>query len=273
LKFIRNALPRPLKILLRRHYLELYRALTGTFPYCNQNIYSPASSVIFNRIADAGIYEPEIIDALVALAKPYSLVFDVGANIGVITAAILSRRSDLKVVAFDCSPSTLPFLRKTHAISPHKTRWCIVETAVADRDGVLPFSTRGPENSAYDGLKDTKRGGAAVSIAVSASKLDTVWDSLGRPHVSLIKMDIEGGEFSGFLGARELIATCRPYIVFEWNPLNLRAYDRDPADIFSLPIEGYDIFTLPSLGRVNRSLLALQLMQTEMFLAAPTEGN
>ena len=64
-------------------------------------------------------------------------------------------RSDVNVVSIECSPSTLPYLRKTQAESPEKKRWTIFEIAVGKKSGELPFFTAGSANGAYDSLKDT----------------------------------------------------------------------------------------------------------------------
>ena len=163
----------------------------------------------------------------------------------------------------------LPYLRRTHEVSRYKERWQVIKVAISDKDQVLDFYTSGPELGPYDGLSDTGRGGAASKVAVIGKRLDTVLDGLGRPPVSLVKIDIEGGEWEAIKGAEALISACRPYIIFEWNVENLRAYNRSAEDIFAIAPERYDIYTLPNLAPLNPSVLSLELMRTEMFLLAP----
>ena len=61
----------------------------GHFRYYNHRIYAPARSVIFERIVSEGVFEPEILLAMRTLANPGTHVFDIGANIGVMSAALL----------------------------------------------------------------------------------------------------------------------------------------------------------------------------------------
>jgi len=266
---IRSVMPKAIKTILRRPYLEASVALTGAFPYYSQKVHTPRKSVIFQRILTFGIFEPEIVEALIALTKQNSVVIDIGANIGIMSIALLSSRPDVSVVSIECSPSTLPFLRATHAGSDYGDRWRIVEAAIGNIDGEVSFYTAGAANGAYDSLSDTGRGGDTKEVKVQASKLDTVWVSLGRPRVSVIKIDIEGGEFGAIEGAQELIADCRPMIIFEWNNENLRAYNRDPSDLLKLPLVNYEVLAVPALIRISGSLLPLIMRGTEMFLACP----
>ncbi|MDB5594719.1 MAG: Methyltransferase FkbM family [Hyphomicrobiales bacterium] len=267
--FLKNVLPRFVRPFARRQYLKAHLTLRGQIPYAGQKVFCPSGSIIFDRISRTGTYEPEIVDVLVALAKPNTTLFDVGANIGVLSSAVLARRSDIRIVAFECSPATLPYLRRTHESSTHKDRWEIMEVAAADQDGVLDFYTFGAEQGAYDGLSSTGRGGTSIKVSVTARRLDAVWEDLKRPEVSLLKIDIEGGESAAMKGAAALIEVCRPYIVFEWNTINLCAYGVAADQIFSLVPSGYELYSLPFLTEVKRSLLTLELSRTEMFLLAP----
>ncbi len=246
------------------------RALKGSFPYYSQQVYAPRGSVIFERIVQHGIFEPEILSAMQTLAVSGTSVLDVGANIGVMSAALLEARRDVSVLSIECSPSTLPFLRKTHGASPHKARWQVLEVAVGKQDEEMPFFTAGCANGAFDGLMNTHRGGPRMQIVVRVRRLDAIWEELLCPKVSVIKIDIEGGEFDAISGATKLLDRCRPYIIFEWHATNLAAYQRDAQDIFELCNRDYELFTLPALQPVTPSLLPLLMVQTEMFLLAPS---
>ena len=146
---------------LRRAYLEASIIGSGSFPYFGHKVFAVRDSEIFQRIATVGVFEPDILEVLQCLARPQTTVFDVGANIGVVTVAMLAKRSDLQFIAIECSPSTLPFLRRTYAASNQRDRWQVVEAAMTDQDGVVEFFTAGEAMGAFDGIKDTGRGGPA----------------------------------------------------------------------------------------------------------------
>ena len=267
---LRKLVPTRFHAPIRKAKLRTAMARYGHFPYFNHEIYAPTRSVIFERIVHEGAFEPEILLAMRTLAAPRTHVLDIGANIGVMSVALLQMRDDVTVVSIECSPSTLSFLRKTHAASAHKVRWNIFDNAVGKEAGELPFFTAGSANGAYDGLNDTGRGGPTTKVLVQVKTIDQIWEELSGPQVSLIKIDIEGGEYNAILGASQLLAKCRPYILFEWHATNLAAYKRDPQDIFHLRQDGYELFTLPLLQPVTPSLLPLMMAQTEMFLLAPS---
>jgi hypothetical protein len=45
--------------------------------------------------------------------------------------------------------------------------------------------------------------------------LDTIWSDLSRPVTSVIKVDTEGSEAEVLSGARDLLASQRPYVLAE----------------------------------------------------------
>lgn len=268
---LRQLVPTYFRAPLRNAWLRASIARNGYFRYYNHRIHAPARSVIFERIVHDGVFEPEILLAMRTLANTGTHVFDVGANIGVMSTALLQMRGDVNVVSIECSPSTLPYLRKTHAESPHKKRWTICDVAVGAETGDFPFFTAGGANGAYDSLKDTGRGGPTNKVMVQVKTIDKIWGDLSCPQVSLIKIDIEGGEYNAILGATQLIGQCKPHIVFEWNATNLVAHNREPQDIFDILQSEYDLLALPQLQPVTPALLPLMMAQTEMFLLTPLD--
>jgi FkbM family methyltransferase len=70
--------------------------------------------------------------------------------------------------------------------------------------------------SAFDGLRNTgrKKGGSAVTVPIST--LDAEWREVGKPNVSLIKIDVEGAELGVLRGGSECIGQCKPAILLEW---------------------------------------------------------
>lgn len=215
------------------------------------------------------MFEADITIYLLKLAKPGTFLFDIGANIGVMSVPILASNHQVSVVSIECSPSTLPYLRRTHANSAYQNRWRLFEVAISDKDGVVDFFTSGPESGAHDGLKDTRRVPGSTKVEVHARTLDGVWTEIGRPSVSVIKIDIEGGESAALRGAKMLIETCKPYILFEWNLENINAYGQEEIDIFNLIGKGYKLYSLPILIEVTKAILPLELARGEMFLLAP----
>lgn len=245
----------------------------GSFPYFNSKVFFPKGDYTFKEACRQGIYERDTLYALQAFAKPDTTVFDVGANIGLISASVLETCRMCSVVSFEPSPTLLPFLRKTVGSSRHSDRWKMIESALSDHEGKACFSAPPVEFSAFGGLTDTKRISGAHTVEVSLRTLDSVWDELGRPKVSVVKCDTEGHELPVLVGARACISTCRPAIVLEWNRLNLAAAKCDPSALVNWAnTNDYDIFTLvggiPVEG-VNGLTVMLSVLNHENFILLP----
>ena len=171
----------------------------------------------FRASVRGGCYEREVVDLILALVEPETTYFDVGTNIGLLSVPVLAACPSAKVVSIEVSPDTLPYLRRTHLAAERSNKWTIVEAAVGSGSGEVAFWSAGGAMGAFDGLRDTGRGGAKKSVPVATRTLDEIWRQCGSPLVSVIKMDIEGGEHDALKGATELISQCKPALIIEWN--------------------------------------------------------
>ena len=218
----------------------------------------------------SGGYEASTVHFLIkvreSVGKP-GCVLDVGANIGTMSIPILKSKNDLNVISVECSPSTYPFLQRTHSFSNFRSRWKLDNRAAAIVDGQLQFYTSGPDAGAFDGLRDTGRGGVKVVVTVECAPLDKIWNDHGNPSVSVLKIDIEGGEFEAIMSANELILKNKPAIIFEWSVKNLEAFGRDPKSIFEI-LDKYpgEIISLPTMHTVTKYNLELLMTRCEMFI-------
>lgn len=127
------------------------------------------------------------------------------------------------------------------------------------------------ELGAFDGFQDTKRAGVTSKITVPVTTLDAEWEAMGKPSVSIIKIDVEGAELQTLQGALLCIKHEQPYILIEWNTINLNAYHCNPESLLLLVDSlGYQVLSLPYFLPVNNTIqLKLQMLKTENFLLAP----
>jgi FkbM family methyltransferase len=255
-----------------KHWLyDKCPGLAGSFPYYGTKIYFQPGSSLFRVACEQGVYEAANLDLLAGLARPDALHFDIGGNIGLMAAPILDRVPQCRVVSLEPSVNVLPFLQRTAAESPHAARWTVVPKAVGARVGTVKFSLSSPENSPYDGIKATDRVASEREVEVELTTVDTEWKRLGSPHVSAIKIDVEGAELDVLKGARECLKAERPPVLLEWNAENLAAYQCPPGSLLEFAREiGWQVFAMPGLTRVQcLSELALHMIRTESFLLAP----
>lgn len=213
----------------------------------------------------------DTVSLISELVRPQSTYFDVGANIGLLALPVLANRKDAKVISIEASPDTFEFLLRTHADSPFHNRWDILSCACGRYTGKATFHTGGPANGAFDGLKDTGRGGPKKALTVEVRQLDSIWRNIGEPVVSVIKIDVEGAEAEVIAGARSVITAHRPALVVEWNKNNLLAFQRKPEYLFELcSAIGYRAYAHPRLCLVEtEELLCLMMKETDTFLLLP----
>ncbi|WP_286829102.1 MULTISPECIES: FkbM family methyltransferase [Kordiimonas] len=211
------------------------------------------------------IYEDLLAEGDVAI--------DVGANNGrhmfPMAQAVGSKG---RIVAFEPIPSLCKRLRKRARKHGFKNIQ-LHECAVAAEAGKASFSLF-ENRKAFSGLKrrsapfSDEEGGLA-EIAVNCCRLDSKMPWFRR--VTLMKLDIEGGEYHALLGAERLVARDRPVIIFEngrHGASQLYGYTKD--DFFSLfERHGYQLYVI-SGERFTRDLWHSPLKCWE-FVAYPKE--
>jgi FkbM family methyltransferase len=243
----------------------------GRFPYYGAQVYFPRNSFAFAGACESGVYERENARLLRHLAKPGTWMFDVGANIGLMALPVLHDNKEVKVLSFEPSPNTAPFLRRTIADSRYKDRWHLVTKAAGVAVGTTEFHVSPASFDLFDGVAQTGRirGGRAVQLEMTT--LDAEWDALGRPKVSVIKIDVEGWESEVLAGAGELVSAQRPSILLEWNAANLAASGVAKETLLQMASKmGYRVLNLPDFTEVqDEVILELQMLRGENFLLSP----
>lgn len=258
-----------------KHFLHGSKWMySGGFPYFTQEIFFPRGSQLFDRVCDEGVFEYDTVRLLRSLASPGTTYFDVGANIGLLAVPVLQSNAEVHVISIEASPDTIGYLRRTQQNSSFRDRWSIVECAVGSAQQSVRFFVSAPKNGAYDGLRDTGRGDAKRDVTVEMRTLDSIWRDAGMPTVSVVKIDVEGGESEVLLGASSLISRDRPALIIEWNEVNLKAYGIEPDYLLRLCDElGYFVQEVPKMYRIDREeLLKIAMSETETFLLLPNKA-
>lgn len=261
-----------MKAWLKRHYYSRWPAWAGSFPYFGTRVHFPLNSHLFVRACEEGVYERDLLRLLRAFIRPDTTYFDVGANIGLMAVPILRDVPGCRVVSFEPSPSALPFLRKTHAGCAHKARWQLIEKAIGDQPGAAEFYTFGPENSAFDGLRNTQRRRENPTVvSVPVTTLDQEWAGLGKPPVSVIKIDVEGLEMGVLLGGRTCIQEQRPVIFLEWDATNLKSGKYQETALLTWAEDaGYELRSTDSgVAIEGPEVLRWQMMLGNSFVLIP----
>jgi FkbM family methyltransferase len=146
---------------------------------------------------------------------PGSVVFDLGANVGLVTYALSQAVGPAgRVVAFEPDPTSLEYLRRN--TNRHElVNVEIVEAAIADTRGTLSFFAEGTITSGLASTRKdavmTKSLGTVVDCA--AITLTDAVERHGEPR--WIKMDIEGAELVVLEHSRDLLRDLRPFLVID----------------------------------------------------------
>ena len=261
--------------LRRRAKYWLYNfvpGFSGRFPYYGTQVHFPPGAPIFRVICEQGRFEPDIIDRLVTLARPGTTIFDVGANIGLMAIPVLRGCDSCRVVSFEPSPNSLPFLRRTADRSGFGSRWIVVGKALSRSIGELDFTIGRPEDALFEGFHSDSHIAAPRVIRVPVSTLDHEWQALGRPPVSIVKIDVEGAEEQVLSGGLGLIGGARPAVLIEWHQAFLKRFDTRTDFVLSFASDlRYRMFSIPAgIPIDDEPTLCVQMMTSSNFLLLPS---
>lgn len=261
-------LPKGIRFLGKKLLYGHLPGTAGSFPYFGSSVYFPRGAAVFDVVCRNGIFEQEIVHTLLKLAKADTTVFDVGANLGLMALPVLQSCETCKVVSFEPSPNSLAYLRQTLNGSRYRSRWSIIEKALSDVEGEAEFFLAATTNSMFDGLKCHQQSRHQSVVTVPVSTLDHEWCALGRPPVSMIKIDVEGAEERVLKGGSELMRQLSPDIVVEWVADHLRHYDTPAETILTIANEfGYRLFSIPAGVPIEGAAsLRVQMISCNNFL-------
>lgn len=163
-----------------------------------------------------GGFETAEISCAIELAATGMTAFDIGANVGIFSVAIgRAVRPGGLVVAVEPDNVNLSRLRGNLALNS-LTNVQVVEAVAGERDEIVELHIA--DDPAYNSVVGVEGGHAAVGTrAVHSVPLDRIWEDLGRPAVSFVKIDVEGAEPSVLRGARAMLTSAHPPLLVEAN--------------------------------------------------------
>jgi FkbM family methyltransferase len=161
-----------------------------------------------------GRHEPAIQKALRQLVAPGTVMYDVGAHIGL--HALPFARAGAQVIAFEPDPESASRLRANAERNGLDDRVRVVEAAAWSEPSVsLPFRRGLPRSQGgvcWDGYQPVLASGEIT--AIRAVRLDDVTAN-DWPAPDIIKIDVEGAESEVLKGATETLQRHRPALIVE----------------------------------------------------------
>jgi FkbM family methyltransferase len=138
------------------------------------------------------------------LAKNSNCI-DVGAHIGSFTRSLYQHAPEGNHTIVEAVPYKAEWLRKRFPAATHH------QCAVSDQDGEISFFEN-LENAGFSSLTHRASRGRHNECKVKCSRLDTLMENT---NVNFLKIDVEGHEWAVVKGAKRLIETSRPMVMFE----------------------------------------------------------
>ncbi len=174
------------------------------------------SDLLVSRVCLSGNYEPHETDFVQKHLKAGDTFVDIGANIGWFTTLAATIVGDKgRVYAFEPRDQTRTLLARSIQENNFAARVTIHDFALSDvqrKSRLLWMSgTNNPGGSRLERDEGDRFDGMEGQEVLTRS-LDDV-EILGR--VSLVKLDVEGGEANVLKGARSFLASHRPMILTE----------------------------------------------------------
>lgn len=195
------------------------------------------------------------------IVRPGSVVWDVGANMGLFSFAAAGLAGPQgRVYAFEPDAVMARLLRRSARLNPQAAPVEVVPCAVAQDLGLARFeiALRSRASNALEGYQLSQGGGVREIETVVTVSLD--WLARQLPPPDVLKIDVEGAELMAFRGARQLLETKRPILLFEltrpnWNEesrllnkLGYTLFDSEIPPASRKPLTGptYNILGIPS---------------------------
>jgi FkbM family methyltransferase len=146
-----------------------------------------------------------------------SVILDIGANIGVMSAHMAMTHRHAKVFAFEPIPDNQRTIEKV--CNWHRlTNVTLFKTALGDEAGAIKMVVPVVGNAQMQGLshvveKDADADGQTFTVPVQ--RLDAIPELVAANRISAIKIDVENFEYYVLKGAHALLVQHKPIIYCE----------------------------------------------------------
>lgn len=174
-------------------------------------------SHLLRRVLESGFYEPHLSRIFEAFVQPEQDVLDVGANIGFYTVAGAKKLTTGRLLAAEPTSEAFNRLRENVARNGVGDRVILFKGMIGSTrgEGRIHFIP-GIEEYSSMGIPDhvETRGKQFETEVVPIERIDDLV-ALHKLRPALLKVDVEGAEFSVLSGAQRTISRYRPVVISE----------------------------------------------------------
>jgi FkbM family methyltransferase len=180
--------------------------------------------------------EPEYLRAMLETLRPEDVLYDIGANIGLVA---LHAARICRTLAFEPDPSFFARLERNLELNPSRSV-AAHPIAIGDVDGTATLFTDGAHGRSPSLVHHGENG----TVEVLVQTLDTLAARAELPAPSVLKLDIEGAEILALRGARHVLSsrTAPRALFLEVHDSLLPAFGSSAEEVLSmLRATGYGI--------------------------------
>ncbi|MDQ3016383.1 MAG: FkbM family methyltransferase [Bacteroidota bacterium] len=195
-------------------------------------------------------YDRQTNAILKNVLKPDSICVDVGAYHGEILRLMMSYAPNGTHIAFEPVPEEYILLRDNF-----NNKATVYPYALGNTNTETTFN-HVVSNPTYSGLQQRqyKQEEIINQIIVQVRRMDDIIPPATPVH--LIKIDVEGGEYDVFLGAKRLLEQWHPYLIFEHGIGGADKYGVNPTDVYNMLVGqlGYTITLMSDFLKDDHAL-------------------
>ena len=236
--------PRPLRILANavlRSIIPRQVTRHGARLALNPNVPVVSGALTLN------VYERPETEFFRKVCRPGLTVLDVGANLGYYTALAQSILNGAgRILALEPDPENFRFLKATMSLNPHPEIVTCYPAAASDQEGRLRLHTSA-DNRGDNRMYANELANGFVEVDVTT--VDRLVAQAGHPVIDLVKIDVQGYEFSVVTGMRQTIAASPRMLLFsEFWPHGLSSAGASGEKYLDLLVSlGFKIYELGNL--------------------------
>jgi FkbM family methyltransferase len=158
-------------------------------------------------------FDEELLKIAAKEIKSESVVWDIGANIGVFTFAAASIAYKGSVLAVEADTFLVQLLKKSCYLKENRDlNVQVLPTAISNHDGVEMFlianTARAGNCLETSAVRYPMMEGVREKLLVPTLTMDTLLNHFAAPN--FIKLDVEGAELNLLEGARKVLEFVRP---------------------------------------------------------------
>lgn len=178
---------------------------------------------LMNLISNYESWLDAILPKLITGNNP--VFIDVGANIGQTMLKVVPNYKDLHYIAIEPNPNCSKYLESLCELNQfNQVR--IVNKALSDKKGDAQLLTRFDDDIlGTTSPKFRKFTKYSSTTAVPCMSGDELISELKLNSITVLKVDVEGGEAAVLKGLSQSIKKYQPYIICEVAPLHSKSYD------------------------------------------------